>query len=241
MILPFGLNSKSFDVNPISKENTYFNLTDNGDNTYIISSLKDNNLSEYRFYSSYVENDTECKISGISPNLFNDLANDASVMVSKYIENYNGDLFSNEKIKTINFTGSKTEWDSKNVVVSQTINYYAFDEGFVAYWCDFIRPTPESDICSISKETYQELRNKYDSLSLEDRYVVNEMKDYAGESIEDTMIYLSKYFSEQSSANTKTKSNLPQDMTLGIIVSIAIFGMTTICIFYILKKEGIIN
>ena len=44
MILPFGLNSKSFDVDPISKENTYFNLTDNGDNTYIVSSLKDNVL-----------------------------------------------------------------------------------------------------------------------------------------------------------------------------------------------------
>ena len=118
---------------------------------------------------------------------------------------------------------------------------YECDEGFINLWDDEIRPNSDSDICSMSKERFKTLKEKYDGLTATDRAIVNEYIDKAGQSIEDTMEYLSKYYSDDEEKTNQVKRNLPQDMTIGIIVSVAIFGMTTISIFYILKQQKIIN
>ena len=92
----------------------------------------------------------------------------------------------------------------------------------------------------MSIDDYFLLKDKYDLLVAEDKAYVNDYIDKADQSIEDTMDYLSKYFEEEKQTSP-SKKNLPQDMTIGIIVSVAIFGMTTISIFYILKQQKIIN
>ena len=160
-------------------------------------------------------------------------------MISKDVNTYTYQLFSN-KISQINFTGSGEEWALKNIETTQPVFFYENDEGFINYWNDVVRTSEDIDVCKMSKEDFIFLKEKYDSLSLNDKLIVDGHIDRANQKIKDTMEYLKKYF-EADSSKTKTKSNLPQDMTLGIIVGVAIFGMTTISIFYLLKKQGIIS
>ena len=223
----------------LTKENQYFEFTEKNDGTYIIDSLLDNTLSEYRLYSSYTFNNQAYQISEINNDLFANVENDVSVMISKDILTYDASLFSNEKIASIHFTGSAEEWNQKGI--DKQVYPYSYDEGFINYWNDKVRMEEDTDICLMSKDEYQTLKNMYDGLNAEDKTVVNAYKDKANQSIEDTMDYLGKFFTEEGTNNNTKKTNLPQDMTLGMIVSIAIFGMTTISIFYTLKKQGIIN
>lgn len=239
-LLSFG-NSQMLLNEGLIKDNQYLEFVSKDDGTYIINSLTQNDLTEYRLYSKYKVNNQTYQISEINDDLFLNIENDISVMISKDITTYSASLFSNEKITSILYTGSKEEWDEKGISIDKDITYYAYDEGFINYWNEKVRRTADDDICLMSKDEYLKLKNMYDALNAEDKTVVNTYKDKANQTIEDTMDYLGKFFAEESTNNNTKKQNLPQDMTLGIIVSIAIFGMTTISIFYTLKKQGIIN
>ena len=224
---------------PLHRDGNYLSFSSNGNDTYTIDGLLDNSLSEYRLYSFYEE--TGYHVTDVNPNLFNNVTEDFTLMLSKDIANIPSGLFNNNHLKQINYTGSETEWNNLSINVEVNVYFYECDEGFINYWNTYVRPNADSDICSMSKEEYLVLKGMYDSLTAEDKTYVNAYKDSANQTIESTMSYLSKYYDSESGSNTQPKRNLPQDMTIGIIVSVAIFGMTTISIFYVLKKQGIIN
>ena len=224
-----------------NRSGEYFDFVQKGDGTYIIESINDNSLNEYRLYAKYDVNNETHVISEINNNLFNNIDHEFVIMVSKDLNGLSNGLFNNPKLTKINFTGSMDEWNALNLNVTIDIHSYECDEGFINYWDDVVRPTSESDICSMSKDEYLLLKEKYDNLNSEDKTYVNAYIDKANQSVEDTMDYLSKYYSDENDNKGNARRNLPQEMTIGIIVSVAIFGMTTISIFYILKQQKIIN
>ena len=219
----------------------YLEFVELQDNTYSIDSLKDESLNEYRLYSKYGINNEEYVITSVNDDLFDNVNQNFVLMISKGLSGFTNALFDNEHLLQINFTGSKDEWDALNLGVTKDVYYYENDEGFINYWNDIVRPNNNTDVCSMSKDDYLVLKEKYNDLVAEDKAYVDDYVDKANQTIADTMDYLSKYFTEEEKSNNQTKKNLPQDMTIGIIVSVAIFGMTTISIFYILKQQKIIN
>lgn len=231
-------NAHSLNAN---RSGDYFNFVSKGDGTYVVESLKDNTLNEYRLYQRYNINDEKYIISEVNNDLFDDVNQQFTIMVSRDLNIASNELFDNPNLIQINYTGSIEQWNSLNIEVNVDVYLYECDEGFINLWDDEVRPNADSDICSMSKERFKEIKTKYDSLNSEDRACVNEYKDKANQSIEDTMEYLSKYYSDEQKNANEVKKNLPQDMTIGIIVSVAIFGMTTISIFYILKQQKIIS
>ena len=224
-----------------NRSGNYLNFAQKGDGTYVVESLKDNTLNEYRLYQRYNIDEDIYEISGINVDLFDNIDHPFIIMVSRDLNLPSNEMFDNPNLIQINYTGSIEQWNALNLNVNVDVYSYEFDEGFINLWDDEVRPTSDSDICSMSKEKFKTIKEKYDSLNSEDRAYVNEYIDRANQSIEDTMEYLSKYYSDEQKNGDQVKKNLPQDMTIGIIVSVAIFGMTTISIFYILKQQKIIN
>ena len=208
---------------------------------YKIVGTNINTQSEYRLYGYFELDDNKYRVDEIDEDALNNITVDCKIMVSRDIDIIPSNAFDNEHIKYINFTGSLAEWSSLSINCKATINYYECDEGFINYWNDIVRPLSNSDICSLNKDSYLLIKEKYDNLPAKDRRIVDDYKDKAGQKIYDSMVYLSKYFASDNQGSSMAKSNLPQDLTLYFIVGIAFFGMTTISIFYLLKRRGIIS
>ena len=71
------------------------------------------------------------------------------------------------------------------------------------------------------------------------RSVVDEYEDLGGEKIGDSIKYLNAYFAPEEPASKNTE--IDKTTTLSIVVGIAVFGMTSIAIFYLLMKKNIIS
>ena len=149
-LLFFSL-SNSFNKNNVNNEYVIHNGT--------IESVKDDylNLKEYRIYFNQEE-----LITSISSSAFLNCNNLESLMLTTSIENISSSAFNFESIKEIHYTGSKKEFEEKNFPFSSSskIYEYSYDEGFLNYWDEFIRPNKDSNICLISKSTYYEMLNK---------------------------------------------------------------------------------
>ena len=234
----------SFNQNNVQKSaffhenDNYLTLEEKEDGSYKVIGLNDSSLSEYRIYHEYEGNIT---ISEIGDNVFSETTQNIIVMVSNGITSISSSVFNINNLVQINFTGSEVEWTSYNLSVSKPVYYYENDEGFINYWNINIRPTADFDVCDIGRENFLILKSKYDALGAKDKLYVDDYLDASGNKIGKTMSYLSKYFEENKSNSGGANSFLSQDVTLGLIVSIAIFGMTTISIFYLLKKKEIIS
>ena len=208
-----------------NRSGNYLNFAQKGDGTYVVESLKDNTLNEYRLYQRYNIDEDIYEISEINVDLFDNIDHPFIIMVSRDLNLPSNEMFDNPNLIQINYTGSIEQWNALNLNVNVDVYSYEFDEGFINLWDDEVRPTSDSDICSMSKEKFKTIKEKYDSLNSEDRAYVNEYIDRANQSIEDTMEYLSKYYSDEQKNGDQVKKNLPQDMTIGIIVSVAIFSI----------------
>ena len=237
-----GFSQKALQNPPIlHEEEEYLNLTLKENGNYKVSSLNDNSLLEYRIYSEYVDDSENIKnVDEISVGVFVDVINKPVLMISNGIQIISDDLFLSP-ISKIYFTGSSQEWSQYNLNTNIDVFFYQFDEGFINYWNTKVRPEASSDVCDINQDGYIELSNLYNSLLARDKQVVDNYVDSSGMDISTTMSYLKKYFDNLSQKDSENVSHLSQDTTIGLIVSIAIFGMTTISIFYVLKRQNIIE
>ncbi len=223
-------------VNAISGGNNEYLVLDES-NTVVGINSDYLDLTSYRIYSEY----GDVTISGIASGVFDSCtASSISVFVSNGITSITSDAFNSSIVSEIYYSGSASEWSALNVTFTGTVNEYAYDEGFINYWNTNIRPSIDSNICDMSKAEYTTLRAMYDALESDDLITVNNYEDIAGEKIQDSMSYLKDYFSESASSSS-SGTNMSQDKTIGIIVVIAVFGMTAISIFYLLKKNGVID
>ena len=115
---------------------------------------------------------------------------------------------------------------------------------FISYWMDDFRKDDNGNlisICDISKADYLEMFAKYTLLSTTDRKTVDATPDYEeGFTIKDSIKELVNHYSDTSKSENK-KPTLAHSTTIIVVVSISVFGMTVICIFFALKNVNLIQ
>lgn len=114
-------------------------------------------------------------------------------------------------------------------------------QAFIDLWRNK-REVEHIEVCDMAKEDFEELYAVYKTLSTEDKEIVDKTSDLEGSeyTIKQGMTYLiNKYFTPKRS--NSDKKTLDQKTTIIIIVAVAIFGMSTISIFFVLKNGKIIK
>ena len=213
-------------------EGLVVNPNDRGN--YTLTGVSSVNSEEIRIY--YKENQV---IDEISDTAFTTCTQLNSLMISKCVLYVNDAAFI-DSINTVNYTGSQEQFEALNITKQfGQINYYACDEGFINYWNEKVRTSAEVSICDMSKSDFQALYALYSNLSLTDRKTVDESKDIANEKIGESMAVLINQFKTPQSSQPKNEWKQSGAITFIIIVSV--IGMTSICIFFLLKTKQIIS
>ena len=138
-----------------------------------------------------------------------------------------------------NNTVSRVEYTANSVQIRSEV------DDFLTYWREDFRKDNEGKliaICDITKEQFNDMYyNHYTVLTSEDRAAVNATADYeSGYTIKNSIDQLASMFNK-SKSNINTKSNLDQPTSIIIVVSISIFGFSTISIFFIFKQKKFIQ
>lgn len=235
LLVPVGLGLANVEVNYAStKVNDSFITVVNERNNLTITGIKEGQRDkiEYRIY-----NNESGLIDAISDDAFIDCPNIESLMLSytvKYIETnaLNG-------IENVFYTGSEEEYNSLNLTYAGNVTFYAYDEGFINYWIRNIRVEENTSICDMSKEQFNELYSLYKNLKTSDKKIVDQYVDIAGEKIGDSMKELIDMFVKKNPS--RSKDEFSQGNAIGVIIVIALIGMTSICIFYLLKTKDVIS
>lgn len=202
-------------------------------NNYTLNSISSFTGSEFRLYHY-----DDLLIDEVSDTAFSGQTF-TTLMLTNSVTHISKTAFDNcPSITKIKFTGSKEEYQALGDLPATTY-FYACDEGFMNYWNKYIRPEAGSNICSISKATFQDINVLYKNLSTEDLAVVDATKDLAGATIKESMKELIRVFSGSEGSQKTEEWNQTGAITLIIIV--AVIGMTSITIFFLLKTKHIIE
>jgi len=231
LFMTFGLAPKAAKETVDYKD--YLNTSLNERGNYTLESIDAFSGSEFRIYHY-----DDLLIDEISDSAFADTTFSTLVLTNSVKHINQTAINSAENIKTFSFTGSKDEFDALGISFSN-VNYYAVDEGFINFWNKNVRPVATSNICSISQDTFNYVNDLYKNLSNEDLEVVNNHKDLADIKISESMKELVRVFSEPEPAKKNDEWNQTGAITL--IIFIAVLGMTSITIFYLLKTKNIIH
>lgn len=144
--------------------------------------------------------------------------------------------------------GSVSSSNNQNsgVLPVNSLKYQGNAEEFITYYLNDFRKDSKGEIisiCDIVYESYQVMNERYVSLSDADRQIVNVHPDYEeGYTILDSIKELANRFSKtQPGKDKEERHTLNQSTTISIIVIVAIFGMSSICIFFVLKNSNIIE
>ena len=118
-------------------------------------------------------------------------------------------------------------------------------EEFLQYYKEEFRKDNSGkiiNICDITYASFREMYAKYIALNDEDRKVVDSTLDYEeGYTIKNSIDTLLDRFSEAQKSSSNSKRTLDQSSSIIVIVVIAVFGMSTICVFFVLKNGNIIQ
>lgn len=229
-----SFNNVKAEENPYTSDFVY-ELKD--DDTYLLKEVREESKDKtsLRLYGTY----NDVVVSEIATDLFSECTNLEKVMVSSNFKALPSGLMELDTITTIEYTGSLEEFNNLDYLTNKRVIEYCCDEGFINYWNKFVRPTPTSSICDITENTYDYLMSKYEVLNSYDEAIVDNYVDLGGEKISDSIEYLEVLFSPTEPTNNKTE--ISKSVTLSIIIGVAIFGMTSIAIFYLLMKKNIIS
>ena len=215
--------------------NSGFVVTQNERGNYTLTGVEDTlyDATEIRIYYS-----AEQLIDEVSDTAFASCTNLNSLMLSYSVTNISDTALTS--ISTIQYTGSESAFAALNLTGEYTVHYYAYDEGFIKYWNDEVRPEEKKSICDMTQADFNKIYGLYSNLLLQDKKVVDNYVDAAGAKISDSMAALIKMFKvTQPSKNVTTEWNQSGAITLIIIISV--IGMTSICIFFLLKTKQIIS
>ena len=193
----------------------------------------------YDDYEIRVYHEDNKVIDEISDTAFTSCTNLSSLMLTYSVAHIN-DAALIDSIETIYYTGSKEMYDALNLTKQLEVNYYSYDEGFIKYWNDEIRPEEKESICDIGKERFNTIYQMYSNLLLADKKVVDNYVDSAGAKIGDSMATLINMFKTTKPSNNTT-NEWNQSGAISLIIVISVIGMTSICIFFLLKTKQIIN
>ena len=211
-----------------------FILESNSRGNYTIVDVNNTEKSELRIYY-----DESKVIDEVADGAFSNCLYLKTLMLSRSVT-YITDLAFTDTITTLNYTGSETEYASLGLTKTfANLHYYACDEGFINYWNDVVRPDTEISICDMTKSDFQALYSLYTDLSLSERNKVDATLDKAGEKIGDSMKVLINQF--KSSQPSQKTSEWKQSGALTFIIIVAVIGMTSICVFFLMKTKQIIS
>lgn len=134
---------------------------------------------------------------------------------------------------------------NNEVLPVKSIRRSAESDNFLSYWRDDFRKDDKGEIiaiCDITYNSYREMYDKYVLLTNDDRKTVNSTPDYEeGYTIEDSIKELIRIHANHTNTKQAERRTLDQSSTIIIIVAIAVFGMSTICVFFVLKNNKIIQ
>ena len=215
--------------------NSGFITTQNERGNYTLTGVEDSlfDANEIRIYY-----DVTHLIDEVSDTAFASCTNLNTIMLSYSVTNITDTAL--ENISTIQYTSSEASFTLLNLTGEYTVHYYAYDEGFIKYWNDEVRPEEKKSICDMTQADFNKIYGLYSNLLLQDKKVVDNYVDAAGAKISDSMAALIKMFKvTQPSKNTTTEWN--QSGAITLIVIISVIGMTSICIFFLLKTKQIIS
>jgi hypothetical protein len=228
------INSKSAFVNTSSQ----FNTSEKSDGSYAIESVKPEYLDaeELRIYGSdFLE---KIHYSEVKPLALQN-ANFERIMISKDVEIFSPSL----EGKTVYYTGTQEEFEQLGIVIDEytTVLYEACDEGFINFWYENIRTF--SSICDVileqNKPIYEKLMTLYNQLDITgDKDTINNYND-GSSTIKESIDYIQSLINP--SPEPSKPKEMSQDMMLYFVLAVASIGMTSICIFYLLKDKNIID
>lgn len=112
-------------------------------------------------------------------------------------------------------------------------------EEFLSYWRYSFKPAG-TQTCDITKAKFDEMYEKFKVLSDSDKAVIKNTKDdeeYTIGNVIETLV--NKFYTPVKPQ--EHKESLDQSTTIIIIVVAAVFGMTTISIFFVLKNNKVIQ
>ena len=211
-------------------------LASNERGNYTVVDVEDSlvSASEIRVYYN-----KDKVIDEIDDDAFIDCTNLSTLMFSYSITHITNNAFPNT-VTSVKYTGSEEAYNALGITKKFTSKYfYACDEGFVNYWNDVIRPQEKTSICDMSKDTFNEVYGKYILLNAEEKKVVDNTVDKAGAKIGASMQELVNMFYKPNGSKAKSEWNQSGAITLIIIISV--IGMTSICIFFLLKTKKLID
>lgn len=231
LISPLLVGSPS---NAFSNEGLVTEQNERGN--YSLTGLTESYLTKQEIRIYYDENKV---IDEIKDDAFISCTNLQKLMLSKSVT-YVTDAAFIDSINVLNYTGSEEQYAELGLTKEfASLNFYACDEGFINYWGDKVRNNAAVSICDMSKADFQELYNLYSNLSLSERERVDKEKDIAGEKIGESMSVLINQFKTPQSS--QPKNEWKQSGALTFIIIVAVIGMTSICVFFLLKTKQIIS
>lgn len=131
-----------------------------------------------------------------------------------------------------------------NAIAAKAEETYTVED-FLNDWKIRVRPDDEFDPCGsngVTRSQYNYLKNQLQKLSPEDQeYVLSKQDGNTGNTIKQTLEILDALFATGGSQKSRGDSEISESAAVGIILSVSIVGMTTICIFYALKTKEIID
>lgn len=236
LVFTLGLGLVQQPKMAVDRTNNIFDTVENERGNLTITGVKYDYRSNKEFRIYFNESSV---IDEIAADAFIECPNIETLMISNCVTYI--DFASLNEVEFINYTGSEDEYQSLANTSDYlgTVTYYANDEGFVNFWNEKIRIEASGDICNISQATYDEVYNRYKSLSYEDKTSVDRKEDIAGVAIGDSMKQLADLFGKKNPS--PEKDEFTQGNAIGIIIAISLIGMTSICVFYLLKTKDIIS
>ena len=210
---------------------------DNARGNHTFNKLENYTESEFRIY--YYE---DFVVDEIADEAFKDNTSITTLVISDCVAHITNAVFENApSIQNIKYTGSKENFAGLGLdqKYNDKVVEYAVDEGFINYWNKEIRSESGINICEIGKEKYQKVYNLYINLSEEDRNNVDSYEDVEGAKIKDSMKTLKTFYDEENGARQNEEWNQTGAITL--IIFIAVLGMTSITVFFLLKTKNIIQ
>ena len=118
-------------------------------------------------------------------------------------------------------------------------------DDFLTYWRNDFRKDEKGDIipvCDITYVSFKSMYSRYSLLDKDSKNIVNNTPDYEeGYTIRNSIETLIDRFASVQQANNTNKRTLDQSSSIIVIVVVAVFGMSTICVFFVLKNGNIIQ
>lgn len=221
----------------VSSKNSSFDVQTNERGNYTVTGVKDFAIDNEELKIYY---DQDNVIDEISDDAFVTCTNLNTLVLSYSITHINNAALI-DSIDTIKYTGSQDQFDALNLTKEGIDVYtYASDEGFINFWNTYIRPEADSNICQITREIYNATYARYTDLSVSEREIVDAATDIANEKIGLSMVALINYFKGNPQPSNKG-TTWNQKGAISFIIVVAVIGMTSICVFYLMKAKQIID